>query len=51
MLNTVSVTTTPPAKVAIDKPMTVSTGIMALRSACRRTTRRPGNPFERAVRT
>jgi hypothetical protein len=43
-----SVSTAPPNKRPICKPITVITGIRAFRSACRRTTARPANPLARA---
>ena len=45
--NTDSVITTPPSKVPICSPSTVSSGTAALRSACRRITARSARPLAR----
>ena len=50
MENTVSVTMTPPNSVATSMPNCVTTGVSALRSPCRNTTRRSERPLDRAVR-
>ena len=48
--NTVSTTTAPPRRMPSVVPAVVSTGVIALRSACRMTIVRVGSPFERANR-
>ena len=47
----VSVSTAPASNAAICNPMTVTTGISALRNACARMTRRSGTPRARAAST
>ena len=49
-LNTCSVTTSPPIRNANSRPITVTTGSIALRSAWRTTTSRSYTPLARAVR-
>ena len=51
MEKTVSTTTVPLSSSANWMPITVTTGISALRSAWRRTTARSRTPLARAVRT
>ena len=46
-----SVSTAPAISVLTCRPMTVTTGMSALRSACRPTTRKGERPLARAVRT
>ena len=41
----------PPIRIPISNPTTVTTGISALRSACREITTLRCTPFARAVRT
>ena len=48
---TVSVTMAPPISAPKSRPTAVTMGTSALRSAWRMTTRQPGKPFARAVRT
>ena len=48
---TVSVTTAPPSSVPTWRPRTVTMGIIAFLSACRKMTSRAGRPFDHAVRT
>ena len=50
-LKIVSVTTAPPSRKPICRPISVVTGTSALRSAWRSTTRRSFRPLARAVRT
>ena len=49
--NMVSVTIEPPSRKPICRPTSVTTGIMALRSAWRMVTRQSEAPLARAVRT
>ena len=48
--NTVSTTTAPPSRMPSVVPAVVSTGVIALRSACRITMVRIGRPLLRANR-
>ena len=50
MVKTLSVTTTPPISSATPRPITVTIGTAALRSACRISTLRSVWPLARAVR-
>ncbi len=49
--NTVSVMIAPPSSAAMSRAVTVVSGISALRSACRISTRRERSPLARASRT
>ena len=47
--NTFSTTSVPPIRKPMLMPSTVTAGMTALRSTCRRNSRRAGTPLDRAV--